>query len=137
MRSEKPILLVEDDYIDTMIVKRALKEIHVTNPLNVVENGEEALTFLRDERNERPCLILLDLNMPKMDGLEFLKIVKADEATQGIPVAVLSTSMAGQDYFASVGLGAAGYLVKPVNYSEFVEALRMLTRHWVLNEPPE
>ena len=76
MRSSKPILLVEDDQVDAMTVKRALKEIKVSNSLDIVANGEEALSFLRNPENEKPGIILLDLNMPKMNGIEFLKVAK-------------------------------------------------------------
>ena len=77
--TNRPILLVEDDQVDTMTVIRALKEIHVTNPLINVENGEEALAYLRDRESEKPCIILLDLNMPIMNGIEFLQVAKQDE----------------------------------------------------------
>jgi CheY-like chemotaxis protein len=79
MRNSRPVLLVEDDHVDAMTVKRALRELHVANPLVHTINGEEALNHLRAESNDSPCVILLDLNMPKMNGIEFLKIIKADE----------------------------------------------------------
>ena len=92
MRNSKPILLVEDDRVDAMTVKRALKDLNVTNLLVHTLNGEEALEYLTGEGNERPCIILLDLNMPRMNGIEFLKIIKADDELKKIPVVVLTTS---------------------------------------------
>ena len=85
MSSNKPILLVEDDVVDQMTVKRALKEIHVTNRLILANNGEEALFYLQNDNYEKPTLILLDINMPKMNGIEFLKVVKANEILKTIP----------------------------------------------------
>jgi CheY-like chemotaxis protein len=124
LRENKPILLVEDDVVDRMTVERALKEIHVVNPLQVVGNGEEALEFLRDEANETPGIILLDLNMPKMNGIEFLKVAKADEALKRIPVIVLTTSKDEQDRVSTFDLGVAGYMIKPVDYQPLLDALR-------------
>ncbi|MDO8206274.1 MAG: response regulator, partial [Gallionella sp.] len=88
--SDKPILLVEDDQVDVMTVKRALKEVKVTNPLVNLENGEEALQYLRDPDSVKPCIILLDLNMPIMNGIEFLKVMKHDTLLRRIPVVVLT-----------------------------------------------
>src|SRR4030065_440531 len=109
----KSIMLVEDDQVDAMTVRRALKELHVMNPLQHVENGEEALNFLRNPANPRPCLILLDLNMPIMGGIEFLQIAKHDESLKGIPVVVLTTSEEQEDKVESFQLGVAGYMRKP------------------------
>lgn len=89
MRDFDPILLVEDDLLDIMTLKRGLKDIHANNPLYVSHNGEAALEFLRDPVNPIPALILLDLNMPRMNGLEFLKILKADADWCKIPVVIL------------------------------------------------
>jgi CheY-like chemotaxis protein len=137
MRSEKAILLVEDDSVDVMTVRRALKDVEVTNPLHVVGNGEEALAFLGDESNTQPCLILLDINMPRMNGLEFLKIAKQEEVFKRIPVVVLTTSKADCDRFKSFDLGIAGYMVKPVDYLQFVETMRIIDLYWTLSELPE
>ena len=136
MRSQKPILLVEDDRVDAMTVKRALKDINVTNRLDVVGNGEEALAFLRDEKNEKPCIILLDLNMPKMNGIEFLEIAKQDDGLKRIPVVVLTTSEEEQDRIESFQLSVAGYIIKPVDYRQFVEVIRVINLYWTLNELP-
>jgi CheY-like chemotaxis protein len=135
--SNKPILLVEDDEVDSMTVKRALKELHVTNPLAHVENGEFALEYLRDGKNEKPCIILLDLNMPIMNGIEFLQVAKHDANLRRIPVVVLTTSEEQQDKVASFDLGVAGYIRKPVDYKQFVEAVRSIDAYWTLSELPQ
>ena len=136
MKCKKPILLVEDDQVDAMTIQRALKDIHVTNKLNVVTNGAEALTFLRNPENEEPCIILLDLNMPKMNGIEFLKIAKQEEKLRRIPVVVLTTSEEEQDRVNSFDLGVAGYMVKPVDYKQFVEVVRTIDLYWTLSKLP-
>jgi len=137
MRSQKPILLVEDDEVDVLTVKRALKEIQVTNRVAVAGDGEDALEVLKHLQPERPCLILLDLNMPRMTGLEFLRIVKSDAQLKRIPVVVLTTSTDEQDKIESFNLGAAGYMVKPVDYQQFVEVVRTIDRYWTVSELPK
>ncbi len=138
MRSRQPILLVEDDVVDAMTVARALRDINVTNELHVAGNGEEALDFLRDPSNDIPCIILLDLNMPRMNGIEFLHVVKQDDALKRIPVVVLTSSREEQDRLDSFNLGVAGYMLKPVDYQQFVETVRTIDLYWTLSElPPE
>lgn len=134
--TNKPILLVEDDQVDVMTVKRALKELHVTNPLVERENGEEALAYLRDTRNVHPCIILLDLNMPVMNGIEFLQVVKNDSELKRLPVVVLTTSEEQQDKVNSFNLGVAGYMAKPVDYRQFVEVMRSINTYWTISEMP-
>jgi CheY-like chemotaxis protein len=136
MRSLKPILLVEDDQVDAMTVKRALKDLNVTNRLVHTSDGEEALEHLRDGSNKNPCVILLDLNMPKMNGIELLKIVKDDDVLKKIPVVVLTTSQDTQDKVETFGLSVAGYIVKPADYKKFVEAMRTINLYWTLSELP-
>ena len=136
MNRAKTILLVEDDQVDAMTVKRALKEINVTNNLDITNNGEEALEFLRNSANEKPGIILLDLNMPKMNGIEFLKIAKADADLKKIPVIVLTTSKEDQDRIESFNLGVAGYMIKPVDYRQFVEVIKTINLYWTLSELP-
>lgn len=135
--SSKPILLVEDDQVDAMTVKRALKELHVTNPLVHRENGEAALAHLRDPGSEKPCIILLDLNMPLMNGIEFLQVIKQEEILRRIPVVVLTTSEEQQDKVSSFDLGVAGYMAKPVDYRQFVEVMRSINSYWTISEMPE
>ncbi len=137
MRSKKPVLLVEDDQIDVRAIKRAFKVIKITNRLNVANNGEEALAYLRNSENEKPCIILLDLNMPKMNGIEFLTIAKQDELLRKIPVVVLTTSREDQDKADSFNLGISGYMVKPVDYKRFVEVVKTIDLYWTLSELPE
>lgn len=136
MKKIDPILLVEDDRIAVMTFKRALKEIQASNPIYVSRDGEAALEFLRDLQQPIPSLILLDLNMPRMNGIEFLKILKADQNWRRIPVVVLTTSQEEQDRLASFDLSAAGYIVKPLDYPEFVEKLLIIYQYWFLNEMP-
>ncbi len=136
MRNEKPILLVEDDQVDVMTVKRALRDLHVINPLDLTSNGEEALEYLNNNPGERPCVILLDLNMPKMNGIEFLKIIKQDKALKIIPVVVLTTSKNEQDKIDSFNLSVAGYMIKPVDYVQFVETMKTINMYWTLSELP-
>jgi len=136
MKIQKPILLVEDDEIDAMTVERALKEINVTNQLYIAGDGEEGLALLRDPGRDMPCLVLLDLNMPRMDGIEFLRVVKADEILKPIPVVVLTSSSEEQDRAESFGLGVAGYMLKPVNYRQFVEVVKAIDLYWTLSEFP-
>jgi len=137
MKNNQPILLIEDDIVDAMTVKRAHKDLNITNPINTMGNGEAALEYLRNETNRRPGLILLDLNMPKMGGVEFLKIVKNDEKLKRIPVVVLTTSKDEQDRFETFNLGVAGYMIKPVDYPQFVETVRAIKMYWMLSETPD
>jgi len=136
MRNCKPILLVEDDTVDVMTVKRALKDLKVINILARAGNGEEALVYLRNDNNEMPCVILLDLNMPKMNGIEFLKVVKADAKLKRIPAIVLTTSKDDQDRLQTFQFNVAGFIVKPVDYKKFVEAMRIVDLYWTLSELP-
>jgi CheY-like chemotaxis protein len=136
MRNGRPVLLVDDDRVDVMTVKRAMRDLKITNPLSVVANGEEALAFLRDPGNATPCIILLDLNMPRMSGIEFLRVAKGDDDLRGIPVVVLTTSQEDQDKADSFDLGVAGYLVKPSEYTHFVDVVRTVHRYWSISEIP-
>ena len=137
MINSESILLVEDDQVDALTVKRILKEIKVGNRLDIVKDGEEALAFLRDPENGRPGIIVLDLNMPRMNGIEFLKIAKKDDNLKMIPVVVLTTSKGDQDKIDSFNLGVAGYMIKPVDYQKFVEIVTTIDRYWTLSELPD
>lgn len=137
MGSDKPIMIVDDDLVDAMTIKRAFKDINVTNQIDLVGNGEEALEFLRNNDNEKPCLIFLDLNMPKMNGIEFLKIVRQDEELNMIPVIVLTTSKDEHDKVDTFKLGISGYIVKPVDYLQFVEVIKTIKNYWTYSELPK
>jgi len=136
MKDMRPILLVEDDEVDTMTVKRSLKDLQVRNNLITVSNGEEALDYLRDEQQRKPCIILLDINMPKMNGIEFLTVAKNDDKLKKIPVIVLTTSKEEQDKLDSFELGVAGYMIKPCTYEKFLELLRTINGYWTVSELP-
>lgn len=136
MDKKRNMLLIEDDKVDIMTIERAIKDLKILNPLDIVFNGQEAINFLRNEKNPKPSLILLDINMPVMNGIEFLKIVKADDTLKIIPVVVLTTSREEQDKFNGFQLGVAGYMVKPVDYKQFVEVIRTINLYWLLSEVP-
>lgn len=137
------ILLIEDDVVDAQTVKRFFEAYHLPHELRVMDNAKEALDRLRSAlgqsaRESCPGLILLDLNMPGMNGLEFLAEVKANPALRQIPVIVLSTSDLESDVRASYQGGVAGYFVKPLEYTQFVATLESIVRYWELCQiPPE
>jgi len=144
MIHDLPVLLVEDDIVDVKNVKRAFKENRITNPLYVAGNGEEALAYLRregkyadPESSPKPGLILLDLNMPVMNGIEFLHAAKSDEKLRKIPVIVLTTSKEENDRVESFNLSVAGYIIKPVEFDKFVEAVRTINLYWSLSMVPD
>lgn len=137
MAHSKPILLVDDDSVDVMIVKRALKDLGVANRLVHVADGTAALTYLEDANRAAPCVILLDLNMPKMDGLEFLHIVKTNDTLNDIPVVVLTTSSAEHDMTESFEWGAVAYVVKCPDYMVFRQALRTIERYVITLRPSD
>ena len=131
------ILLVEDDEVDVMNVKRAFDKNHITNPLFVAGNGLEALEKLRSgEVPQGRRIVLLDLNMPKMNGIEFLRELRKDPALAPTPVVVLTTSNNDRDKIDAFNLNVAGYLVKPVTFAEFSELMVTLNKYWTLVEMP-
>ena len=136
MRSSKPILLIEDDAADVLIIKRAMKELQIKNELVQLNNGEEGLQYLKNHSNSAPCIIFLDLNMPKMNGIEFLKIIKNDDKLKQIPVIALTTSQNIDDIAVCFKSGIAGYVIKPVNYKKFVKAVRIVDLYWMLSQMP-
>ncbi len=135
MQNSKPILLVEDDNVDATAVKRALQELKIPNELVHMANGEEALEYLKDPSKEKPGIVLLDLDMPKMNGIEFMEVVKNDEALRKIPVVVLTTFMKEQEVLKSFDFCVAGYMSKSADYEKFVETIRTIDQYWRLNEP--
>ena len=131
------ILLVEDDVVDVMNVKRAFDKNHITNPLYVAENGVAALRMLRaGEVPKDRRIVLLDLNMPRMNGIEFLQALRADPELKSTSVVVLTTSNNERDKIEAYDLNVAGYLVKPVTFSEFAELMAALNKYWSLVEMP-
>ncbi len=132
----RSLLLVEDDEVDASTVKRALADIGMVDAVVHLTNGEEALDYLRDSAHEKPGIILLDLNMPKMNGLEFLQEVKKDPVVCRIPVAVLTTSKEDQDIGRAFQHSVAGYMVKPIRYHEFVKTMQAFSEYWALSLLP-
>lgn len=134
------LLLVDDDEVDVMNVQRAFKKNNIANPLYVASNGLEALDILRGQGEQKiPSqrrLILLDLNMPKMGGIEFLRELRADPELKVIPVIVLTTSNEDSDKVDAYNLNVAGYILKPVTFSKFVETMAALNKYWMLSEMP-
>ncbi|MCC0178277.1 response regulator [Waterburya agarophytonicola K14] len=136
------ILLVEDDEVDVMNVKRAFKKYKIGNPLFVAGNGIEALNMLRSSDGRPPqvpeCrrLVLLDLNMPKMNGLEFLSKLRDDDELKRTPVIVLTTSDEDKDRIEAYNLNVAGYILKPVTFMNFAEVMVALNKYWTLCEMP-
>jgi two-component system response regulator len=138
------ILLVEDNPNDVELALHALKKNNLTNNIHVVRDGAEALEFLfgtgayaERNPNHTPKVILLDLKLPKVDGLEVLKRIKSDERTRLIPVVVLTSSREERDIVESYKLGVNSFIVKPVDFEQFTEAVRQLGMYWLLlNQPP-
>lgn len=129
------ILLIEDEPADANLVRLALKENKIRCRLHHVFDGVEALAFLQRKGDKntdapRPDLILLDINMPRMNGHEFLVSIKADEKLASIPVVVLTTSDTDRDITASYQMGAAGYITKPVDIDQFIDAIQHLNNYW-------
>jgi CheY-like chemotaxis protein len=131
------ILLVEDDEVDVMNVRRAFEKNHIANPLFVAGNGLEALELLRGGSIPRERrIVLLDLNMPRMNGIEFLRELRADASLRSTTVVVLTTSNDERDKVDAYDLNVAGYLLKPVTFSNFCEVMAALNRYWALVELP-
>lgn len=142
--SEKTILLVEDNPDDEALAIRALKRHHISNQVIVAHDGVEALEYLfctgmyaERDINLKPTVVLLDLKLPRVDGLEVLRRLRGDERTKLLPVVVLTTSSEEQDMLSSYSLGCNSYIRKPVDFMQFSEAIRQLGMYWLLmNEPP-
>ena len=134
------VLLVEDDEVDVMNVQRAFKRNRIDNPLYIAHNGLDALNMLRGSDSTavpgHRRLVLLDINMPKMNGLEFLQELRQDESLKSIPVVVLTTSNADRDRLEAFRLNVAGYILKPVTFATFAEVMAALNQYWALCEIP-
>jgi CheY-like chemotaxis protein len=134
------ILLVEDDEVDVMNVKRAFQKNNLNNPIQHAGNGIEALDLLRGQNGQKqidlPRIILLDLNMPKMGGIEFLHELRKDEHLKNISVFVMTTSNEDKDKVDAYNLNVAGYILKPLSMENFVSAVSILKNYWILCEYP-
>ena len=128
------ILLVEDDEIDVMNVKRAFTKNNIKNELFVAGNGVEALDMLRSKIIPLPRIIILDINMPKMNGIEFLKILREDENLKNISVFVMTTSNEDSDKINAYNLNVAGYILKPLSFEKFINSVATLKNFWSLCE---
>ncbi len=130
------ILLVDDDEVDVMNVQRAFAKNHMTNPLHLAGDGIEALEKLRGDAIPGRRLVLLDLNMPRMNGIEFLRELRADPALRSTSVVVLTTSNEERDKIDAYQFNVAGYLLKPVTFVNFVDMMATLNKYWTLVEMP-
>lgn len=143
-QDNKVILLVEDNPDDVALTLRAFKRSHLMNPITVVRDGVEALDFLfaRNAYEERashplPTMVILDLKLPKLDGLGVLRAVRAEERTRFLPVVILTSSQEEQDLISGYTLGCNSYVRKPVDFAEFIEAAKVLGLYWLmLNQVP-
>jgi two-component system response regulator len=132
------ILLVEDNPNDAELAIRALKKNNLANNLVHLEDGQEALDYLYDENNEMPKLILMDVKMPRVDGIEVLRKLKSDEKRKVIPIVMLTSSKEDKDIIEAYNLVVNAYIVKPVDFDQFVKAVTQLGFFWmILNQPPK
>jgi two-component system response regulator len=135
--NNKPILLVEDNPDDEALTLRALKKNNISNEVIVAHDGAEAIEILYGNGHEPPAIVLLDLKLPKVDGMEVLRRVRTEPRTRLLPVVILTTSKEEQDLINGYQLGANSYVRKPVDFAQFTEAVRQLGLYWlVLNESP-
>ncbi|MBN1975742.1 MAG: response regulator [Sedimentisphaerales bacterium] len=137
MLNTKPVLLVEDDDVDALTVQRSLRDLGAKVQLVRSTNGEEALEYLRNMNNPIPCIILLDLNMPKMNGIEFLKITGDDERLKNIPVVVFTTTREDCDVIESLKLSITGCIFKSFDYQQFLDSMKALQSYWTMSMLPE
>ena len=136
MRYHRPVLLVEDDSIDAMIVERAFKDLKITNKLIHTSNGEEAMEYLLNSGNKKPCIILLDFNMPKISGVEFLRKIKQNKNLSQIPVVILTVSSLEKDIHEGFLEGAVGYIVKSAQYPDLLKKIEAFYEYWTFSELP-
>ncbi len=138
--NSKKVLLIEDNLSDIELTKRAFKKNHIHNEILVMEDGQDALDYLFDSSNssgQLPVLTLLDLKLPKIDGLEVLNRIRSDSRTKRLPVVMLTSSKEESDIAAAYDNGVNSYIRKPVDFKQFVESIRTLVMYWLsLNEPP-
>ena len=133
MTRELKILLIEDDTIERMKLNRAMLSLNMNHEVTEAKNGEDALELLLKEKYY-PDIILLDLNMPKINGIEFLEILKNNESIKFIPTIILTTSSNEKDLLACFNLGISGYILKPLKYDEYIAKIKVLLSYWSANE---
>jgi CheY-like chemotaxis protein len=136
MKDRRPILLLEDDEIDVTAIQRALKELNIKNPLVVCENGAQGLEWLRANLSTPPAVILTDIDMPVMNGLEFLAQVKQDPDLQKFPVVILSTFREEKDRANAFKLGVSGYMIKPIDAAKYLSIMKTIADYWQSSELP-
>ncbi|TVZ57933.1 response regulator receiver domain-containing protein [Flavobacteriaceae bacterium MAR_2010_105] len=133
MSHKLSILFIEDDVVETMKMNRTINKLQESYHIQEAKNGEEALRLLK-ANNRLPDIILLDLNMPKINGIEFLKILKSDELLKYIPTIILTTSSNRKDVMECYKIGVAGYILKPLKYEDYVSKLEKVLAYWSINE---
>ncbi|MDO5968654.1 response regulator [Flavivirga aquimarina] len=133
MKTNLNILLIEDDMIEVMKLNRAISSLQLTHKITEANNGEEALKVL-ELKDRLPDIILLDLNMPKINGIEFLSILKNDERMKYIPTIILTTSSNQKDLLECYKIGIAGYILKPLKYEDYITKIEKLLDYWSINE---
>ena len=140
-----PIVMVDDDPDDRLLTEKALRANRVANPILFLEDGEELMAYLRkqgkyqaEDKQVRPCFILLDLNMPRMDGRKALSIIKSDPEFRKIPVIILTTSQAEEDVLRSYNLGANSFVTKPIDFEQLVNVMETVKQYWleIVELPP-
>lgn len=133
----RTILLVEDNRSDIELTKRAFAMNRIENDLAIAEDGQEALDYLCSDAHVQPALVLMDLKLPRISGLDILRQIRADSRTRRIPVVILTSSQEERDIAAGYDSGANGYIHKPVDFTQFVRAVEQLGRYWLaVNKPP-
>lgn len=133
MQNKLSILFIEDDVVETMKMNRTVNNLETSYNIQEAKNGEQALSLLKI-KDKLPDIILLDLNMPKINGLEFLKILKDDETLKYIPTIILTTSSNRKDVLECYKIGIAGYILKPLKYEDYVSKLEKVLAYWSINE---
>ena len=133
MKRELKILLIEDDTIELMKLNRAMLSLNMNHKVTEVNNGEDALELLLN-KEYYPDIILLDLNMPKINGIEFLSILKTNESLKFIPIIILTTSSNKKDLLECYNIGIAGYIQKPLKYQDYITKINILLSYWSANE---
>ncbi|MDZ7723772.1 MAG: response regulator [candidate division KSB1 bacterium] len=137
MRNNRDVLLLEDDRVDAMTIERVFKQLGIPNCVVFCTDGVEGVEYLNENRGTLPAIVLLDINMPRMNGIEFLRFIRNDPDFRKLPVVILTTSTEEQDKIESFELGISGYMVKPVDYDKFVEMIQVIIKYWRLSEFPQ